>query len=138
MKKKNEETAPTTDTMNIKSRVLGKPPDMKSDIFGLNHETMMKQVIALKRKPKQTVQQSAVIDPLTMTNDDLFSKIPGVCFQSDSTQDDILKKFHTERKLAKRRSIELKNDNSNFVETEDYNPHKNLYVDENDFIEDDD
>lgn len=84
-----------------------KPTDMKSDVCGLDHGLLMDKVISLKKKAKNPLQHTNVISPETMISaDDLFSKIPGVCFQAGSSneaesRDAILKKFHIARKMLK-------------------------------------
>lgn len=121
-----------------------KPIDMKSDVSGLDHALLMDKVIALKKKTKDPLQHTNVISPETVINaDDLFSKIPGVCFQAGSSnevesRDAILKKFHIARKMLKEKYKDKSGDPPCYevdeIEVREFNSTDGI----DDFIDDDD
>lgn len=125
------------DTIECKA-VPEKPPDMKCNIFGLDHDIMMEKVIALKKKVKGPQIKSALISPDSLKDDDLFEKIPGIRFEADSSsRNDILKKFQIQRKmLMKKKQIDSSDTNLHYgEETEEDDGEFEVY-DEDDFIDD--
>lgn len=119
-----------------------KPTDMKSDVCGLDHGLLMDKVISLKKKAKNPLQHTNVISPETMISaDDLFSKIPGVCFQAGSSneaesRDAILKKFHIARKMLKEKYKDKSGD-AQCYETDEIEEGEFYSADDNDdFIDD--
>lgn len=104
---------------------------MKSNVSGLDHALLMDKVTALKKNTKDPLQHTNVISPETMVSaDDLFSKIPGVCFQAGSSnetesRDVILKKFHIARKMLKERYNDNSGDPQSYevdeIEVEEFN-----------------
>lgn len=115
---------------------------MKSNVSGLDHALLMDKVIALKKNTKNPLQHTNVISPETVVSaDDLFSKIPGVCFQAGSSnetesRDVILKKFHIARKMLKERYKDKSGDPQSYevdeIEVEEFNS----VDDSGDFIDD--
>ncbi|GBN12130.1 hypothetical protein AVEN_137901-1 [Araneus ventricosus] len=80
-----------------------RPIDMRADVFGLNHDQMMSKVNALKTKATLPEKTNVITAPEwaeneTVEDDDIFSKIPGTTVHSDSNREELLKKFHIERK----------------------------------------
>lgn len=138
VKKEGADTAAlTTGTKNI-SPCPENPSDMKSDVFGLNRDAMLEKIVASKKKVKQ-VQQSAIITQEMLETGDLFSKIPGVCFEADNTREKILKQFQVGRKMLMKNKTasKLSGDDfqDNYENQEDYieseqNSHEEDYVEE--------
>lgn len=114
------------------------PPEMKSDVFGLKHDVMMEKVLASKKKAKEP-QQSAVITPQMLEDGDVFSTIPGICFQPDTTREEILQKFQIDRKKRmQNRSIKIRAEDFKNREEEgvdDFEPDRNIFGE--DFVEED-
>lgn len=119
-----------------------KPTDMKSDVCGLDHGLLMDKVISLKKRAKNPLQHTNVISPETMISaDDLFSKIPGVCFQAGSSneaesRDAILKKFHIARKMLKEKYKDKSGDPLCYEVHEIEEGEFNSADDSDDFIDD--
>ncbi|CAL1262207.1 unnamed protein product [Larinioides sclopetarius] len=99
-KEKISETA--KDTSENPVVAPARPMDMRVDVFGLNHDQMMNKVDALKTKAKLPEKTNVITAPEWAENgtieDDIFSKIPGTAVHSDSNREELLKKFHIERK----------------------------------------
>ncbi|GIX86031.1 uncharacterized protein CEXT_327571, partial [Caerostris extrusa] len=94
------DTYPTKNA-NVKSIAPMRPSDMKSDVFGLKHDTLMKKVHALKNKKPE--KSNVIVSSIDWDESgDLFCKIPGTSLHSDSDRDDLLKKFKIERKKLMR------------------------------------
>ena len=119
-----------------------KPKDMKNDVCGLDHALLMDKVIALKKKSKDPLQQTNVISPETLISaDDLFSKIPGVCFQAGQSnetesRDAILKKFRIQRKMLKEKKSDESGNSVYYDFVEDNEGELNSPEDNSDFIDD--
>lgn len=116
--------------------ILEKPPDMKTDVFGLDHRLLMSKVLAVKKKPNEPQLHSAVISPESLESGDLFSKIPGTVLQTDNERDKLLKQFCIERKILLSKKFSMK-DGDNILcqeESEETEPVEEYEL-EQDFID---
>ncbi|XP_035225330.1 uncharacterized protein LOC118197881 [Stegodyphus dumicola] len=115
---KVEEKASENNISKKSNSVPQNPTDMKSNVFGLQHDILMDRVIASKKKSKFPTLPTAVVSTENFPNNDLFSKIPGTAFQADIDRKNLIKQFHIERKVLKKH-FENKDENPLHFQAED-------------------
>lgn len=75
-----------------------RPSDMKTDVFGLDHDILMNKINTSRNKSTALKNNNVILSPEWDENGDLFSKIPGTSIHSESDRASLFKQFLIERK----------------------------------------
>ncbi|KAG8187804.1 hypothetical protein JTE90_025842 [Oedothorax gibbosus] len=89
-----------------------RPPDMKTDLFGIDQKKLMDTVIAMKSKPKATPSNHVIVTSIGDPNADIFSQVPGTPFGQDETREEQLKKFHIARKKLRNKKTHVEREDN--------------------------